>query len=65
MIDAVRYPSLAKWALVSLAMAILSILLWKTRQTNLRIIGTFDLITAVLMFYGLWDWADGGLLQGW
>jgi hypothetical protein len=55
MIDAVRYPSLAKWALVSLAMGLLSILLWKTHQTGLRIIAEFDVLAAVLGLYGLYD----------
>jgi hypothetical protein len=55
MIDAVRYPSLTKWALVSLAMGLLSVLLWKTRQTGLRIIGALDLLAALLGVCGLYD----------
>jgi hypothetical protein len=60
MIDAVRYPSLAKWALVSLAMGMLAILLWKTRQTGLRIIAVFDGLAAALGLYGLYDNASLG-----
>lgn len=48
MIDAVRYPSLIKWTLASLALGLLGILAWRTGRMGLRIVGALDLVTALL-----------------
>lgn len=55
MIDAIRFPSLIKWTLASLAIGLLSILLLRTRRTGLRIVGGLDMIAALLGLYGVWD----------
>jgi len=52
MIDAVRYPSLVKWALASLALGLLAILLMRA---HLRIVGALDLMAALLGLYGVYD----------
>ena len=71
MIDAVRIPSLIKWALASLTIGILGVLLMRTRRLGLRIVGALDLIAALLGLLGLIDnralawagpWTLGGLL---
>jgi hypothetical protein len=55
MIDAIRYPSLVKWTLVSLSLGLLSILLLRTRSTGLRFVGALDALAAVLGLYGIYD----------
>jgi hypothetical protein len=55
MIDAIRYPSLAKWALASVALALLGMLAWRTRRMGLRIVGVLDLIAGLLGLCGLYD----------
>jgi len=52
MIDAVRYPSLVKWALASLALGLLALLLMRA---GLRIVGALDLMAALLGLYGVYD----------
>ena len=59
MIDAIRYPSLLKWALASVAMGLLSMLLLRRKNTGLRIVGALDLAAALL---GLAGTADNVLL---
>lgn len=54
MIDAIRYPSLIKWALVSLAFGLLGTLMWRTKSLALRFIGALDLLAAALGLYGLY-----------
>lgn len=55
MIDAVRYPSLIKWALASIALALLAILFLRVRRAGPRIVGAFYLIAALLGLYGVYD----------
>jgi hypothetical protein len=60
MIDAVRYPSLVKWTLASLALGLLGFLAWRTGGVGLRIVGTLDLAAGLLGIGGV---ADNRLLQ--
>jgi hypothetical protein len=53
MIDAIRYPSLIKWTLASLALGLLGILALRTRRIGLRIVGALDAIAALLGLYGV------------
>ncbi len=55
MINAVRYPSLAKWTLVSLAMGMMALLFWRTGRIGLRMVGALDLCAALLGLYGVYD----------
>jgi hypothetical protein len=55
MIDAIRYPSLIKWTLASLALGLLGILAVRTRRPGLRVVGALDLLAAILGLYGLYD----------
>ncbi len=53
MIDAIRYPSLTKWALASLALGLLGILALRSGRTGLRIVGALDVLAALLGLCGL------------
>jgi len=53
MIDAVRYPSLIKWTLASLALGLLGILAMRSGRTGLRIVGALDVLAALLGLCGL------------
>jgi hypothetical protein len=55
MIDAIRYPSLMKWAMASFSLGLLGILAWRTRRTGLRIVGALDVLAALLGAAGLYD----------
>jgi len=55
MIDQVRYPSLVKWSLASLALGLLAILLMRVRRAGPRIVGALYLIAALLGLYGVYD----------
>jgi hypothetical protein len=55
MIDAVRYPSLIKWALASLALGLLAILFLRLKRAGPRVVGALYLIAALLGLYGLYD----------
>lgn len=55
MIDAIRYPSLIKWTLASLALGMLGLLAWRTGRIGLRIVGALDLIAALLGLGGLFE----------
>jgi hypothetical protein len=55
MIDAVRYPSLAKWTLASLALGLLAILFLRIKRAGPRIVGTLYLIAALLGLSGLYE----------
>lgn len=55
MVDAVRYPSLVKWALASLAMGMLGMLFLRAGGVGPRIVGVLDLAAAALGIYGLYD----------
>jgi hypothetical protein len=55
MVDAIRYPSLIKWTLVSLSLALFAILLLRTPRLGLRIVGAFDILAALLGLLGLFD----------
>jgi hypothetical protein len=55
MIDAVRYPSLTKWALASIALGLLAILFLRVRRAGPRVVGALDLIAALLGLYGVYD----------
>jgi hypothetical protein len=50
MIDAIRYPSLIKWTLLSIALGLWSVLLWRT---GLRVIGALSGLSALLGLYGV------------
>ena len=69
MIDAIRYPSLAKWTLAFLATAIFAFLFLKARNIGLRLVGVCDALATALGFYGLIDnaflvWAGMPLFAG-
>jgi hypothetical protein len=53
MIDSIRYPSLIKWALASLALGLLGVLAMRTRRTGLRIVGALYVLAALLGLCGL------------
>ncbi len=55
MINAIRYPSLVKWALASLSLGLLAMLLLRSRSIGLRIVGALNLIAAMLGLYGIYD----------
>lgn len=55
MIDQVRYPSLIKWALASLALALLAILFLRMKRAGPRVVGALYLMAALLGLYGLYD----------
>jgi len=53
MIDTIRYPSLIKWALVSLALGLLGVLALRTGRRGLQIVGARDVLAALRGLYGL------------
>jgi hypothetical protein len=53
MINAVRYPSLTKWALASVALGLLGMLALRTGRTGLRIVGALDVLAGLLGLCGL------------
>lgn len=55
MIDAIRYPSLLKWALVALALGSFGILMWRSGRRGLQIVGVLDALASLLGFGGLYD----------
>lgn len=55
MIDAIRYPSLLSWALASISLGVLAILLLRTPRKALRIVGALALLVALLGLLGLAD----------
>jgi hypothetical protein len=55
MIDAIRYPSLVKWTLASLALGLLGILAWRAGNIGLRIVGALDLLAGLVAITGVWD----------
>jgi hypothetical protein len=54
MIDAIRYPSLIKWALASVALGLLGALAMRTRRTGLEIVGALDFLAALVGICGVW-----------
>jgi hypothetical protein len=54
MIDAVRYPSLLKWALLSLSLGLLAIPLLRQQRVGFRIVGAFFTFAALLGMLGLY-----------
>ena len=69
MIDAIRYPSLAKWTLAFAASALFGALFWKCRHWAMRTIAALNFAAAALGFYGIYDnsflvWAGLPLLGG-
>jgi hypothetical protein len=54
MIDAIRYPSLVKWTLASLALGLLGILALRTGRIGLRVVGALDVLASLLGLYGLY-----------
>ena len=64
MIDAIRYPSLIKWTLASLALGLLGILALRARRTGLRIVGALDVLASLLGLYGLQNNVSLQLLGG-
>jgi hypothetical protein len=55
MIDAIRYPSLAKWTLAFGAAALFGALFWNRGRWTMRVVGALNLAAAALGFYGLFD----------
>jgi hypothetical protein len=55
MIDGIRDLSLVKWALASLVLGLIGILLLRTRGTGLRVVGALDVLAALLGLYGQWN----------
>ncbi|HLH43558.1 MAG TPA: hypothetical protein VKV74_11255 [Bryobacteraceae bacterium] len=55
MMNAIRRPSAAKWALAALALTLMAALLWQKGDWWSRLTGALLLLTAVLMAYGLHD----------
>jgi hypothetical protein len=69
MIDAIRYPSLAKWTLAFLATALFAALFLNRRRWTMRLIATLNFAAAAIGFYGIYDnaflvWAGIPLLGG-
>ncbi len=60
MIDAIRYPSLIKWACASIALGLLGILMIRVPRAGFRIAGALGILAALLGLYGL---ADNRFLQ--
>jgi hypothetical protein len=54
-LNAIRYPSLTKWALVALAMGLLGFLALKAGSTGLRIVGALNVVAGLLCACGLFD----------
>ena len=53
MIDAIRYPSLIKWTLASLALGLLGILALRTKGIGLRMVGALNALAALMGLYGV------------
>jgi hypothetical protein len=69
MIDAIRYPSLIKWALASLSLGSFGILLLRNQRLGLRIVGALNMLAALCGLLGLFDnrflaWTGPGMLAG-
>ncbi len=69
MIDAIRYPSLAKWTLAFAATALFGKVYWNGRRWAARTIAAFNFAAAALGFFGIYDnaflvWAGFPLLGG-
>lgn len=69
MVDAIRYPSLAKWTLAFAAIAILSGFFFAQKRRWVRAIGVINLIAAAVGFFGLYDnaflvWAGLPMVAG-
>jgi hypothetical protein len=69
MIDAIRYPSLMKWALASLSLGSFGILLLRNPRLGLRIVGALNVLAALCGLLGLFDnrflaWTGPGMLAG-
>ncbi|MBZ5604521.1 MAG: hypothetical protein LAO79_19640 [Acidobacteriia bacterium] len=69
MIDAIRYPSLAKWTLAFVASALFGVLFWKRQRRRFRFIALLNFAAAALGIFGLYDnsflvWAGIPLAAG-
>jgi hypothetical protein len=69
MIDAVRYPSLIKWTLVSLALGLFGMLALRSARAGLKLVGACYAIAALLGLLGLLDlrilaWTGVPMLAG-
>jgi CHASE2 domain-containing sensor protein len=69
MIDSIRRASLAKWTLIALALALLSIFFFRSRRWYLRVLAALDLAAGALACYGVFHnewlpWAAGLLSAG-
>ena len=69
MVDAIRYPSLAKWTLAFVASALFGAVFWNGRRWTLRLIAVLNFAAAAIGFYGIYDnaflvWAGLPLLGG-
>ncbi len=53
LIDAVRYPSLIEWALLSLSLGLLAIPLLRAPRRGFRVVGAFFVLSALLGMLGL------------
>lgn len=69
LIDSIRRASLAKWSLIALALALLSIFFFRSRRWYLRVLAAWDLAAGALACYGVFHnewlpWAAGLLSAG-
>ena len=69
MVDAIRFPGLAKWTLVFVAAALFGAVFWKERKRSWRLIAVLNFVTAALGFFGIYDnsflvWAGIPLVGG-
>ncbi len=69
MVDAIRYPSLAKWALAFAASALFGASFWRRQRSSLRTIAAFNFAAAAIGLYGIFDnaallWAGIPLFAG-
>ena len=69
LIDSIRKASFAKWSLISLSLALLSIFFFRSRRWYLRVLGAWDLAAGALACYGVFHnewlpWAAGLLSAG-
>ncbi len=68
-IDSIRRASLAKWSLIALSLALLSIFFFRSRRWYLRVLAAWDLAAGALACYGVFHnewlpWAAGLLSAG-
>jgi hypothetical protein len=68
-IDSIRRASVAKWSLIAVALALLSVFFFRSRRWYLRVLAAWDLAAGALTGYGIFHnewlpWAAGLLSAG-